>query len=85
MFKRENPNHTKLIVVSVIFVVFAALCWMNGGEKSVELFMEGGNPAFLAAYDKLDSEPLGCGAQGCTWAVIKKGDKTKTVLVAKSY
>jgi len=85
MFKRANQNYTKLIVVSVIFAVFAALFWVNGAEKSVELFMEGGNPAFLAAYDKLDSEPLGCGAQGCTWAVIKKGDMTKTVLVAKSY
>ena len=75
-YKRANPNNTKVVVFSVIFAVFATLYWVNGAEKSVELFMEGGNPAFLAAYDKIDTEPLGCGHQGCNWAVLKKGDAT---------
>jgi len=44
-----------------------------------------GNPAFLAAYDKLDTKSLGCGAQACTWTVVKKGDPTKTVYAAKIY
>ena len=47
--------------------------------------MVDGNPAFLAAYDTLDTKPLGCGAMACTWSVIKKGDPTKTVCVAKIY
>jgi hypothetical protein len=57
----------------------------NGTEKPVQLSKEEGNPAFLAAYDKVDTEPLGCGNQGCTWAVVKKDDPKKTVFVAKMY
>ena len=87
MFKRANPTQytSTVIGVFVIFAVLAALLWVNNTDQKVELFMVEGNPAFLAAYETLDTKPLGCGAQACTWTVIKKGDPTKTVRVAKIY
>ena len=45
--------------------------------------MGDGSASFHSAYEQ--KEALGCGVQGCTWKVTRRGDESRTVYVAKIY